>query len=89
MDDLFGQARDVAERLADDAKKFLASEQGKRLRHYTATGLMIAAPAVASLPGIRKTKLAKIIEIGGGAAIVTRVAEMIRDWEPGSEPQPE
>lgn len=80
--DVFNTAREIAGEVTGEAKKFLASEQGRKIRHYAATGLILAAPMAASLPGIRKTRLAKLIEVGGGAALITRVAEVIRDWEP-------
>ena len=79
------EARVIAGKAFDEAKSFLASENGKRIRHQVANGLMVAAPIVFMTPFVRRTKLAKLIELGGGAAIVTRVAEMIRDWEPGEQ----
>ena len=82
---LIGTALEIAEQAITEAKEFLASDQGRKIRHYTAMGLMMAAPAVASLPGIRRSRLGKLIELGGGAALIATVAEKIRDWEPRAE----
>ncbi|MCA1830156.1 MAG: hypothetical protein ABR552_10105 [Actinomycetota bacterium] len=81
---ILGNAREYAEFAFNEARDFLASETGRKLRHYTAMGLMMAVPAVASLPVVRKSKLAKLIELGGGAALIATVAEKIRDWEPNA-----
>lgn len=81
--DLIGRARDAGVAAVDEAKRFVASEQGRRVRHNIATGLMVAAPAVLSLPILRRTRIGKVIELAGGTALVVAVAEKIRDWEPG------
>jgi hypothetical protein len=33
------------------------------------------------MPWLRRTPIGKLIELGGGAALVVKFAEMIRDWE--------
>ena len=75
-------ARAIAAEAIDEAKRLAASEQGQRVRHMIATGLMVAAPAVVSMPVMRRTRLGKLIELAGGAALVVTVAEKIRDWNP-------
>jgi hypothetical protein len=47
-----------------------------------ATGLIVAAPVIARHPYVRGTKLLRIVGVAGGAAIIVKVAETIRDWEP-------
>ena len=81
--ELYDRAREVTQMAVGEAKRFAASEQGKRIRHNIATGLIVAAPAVVSLPVLRRTRLGKLIELAGGAALVVTVAERIRDWDPG------
>lgn len=76
------QAGAVVAAAFDDVKDFLASEDGKKLRNYVATGLMVAAPAVASMPLLRRSRLGRLVELAGGATIIATVAEKIRDWEP-------
>ena len=80
--ELYDRARDASKVAIDEAKRFAASEQGRKIRHNVATGLMIAAPAVVSLPLVRRTWLGKVVELAGGAALVVAVAEKIRDWNP-------
>ena len=46
-----------------------------------ATGLIISVPLVMRMPWLRRTPIGKLIELGGGAALVVKFAEMIRDWE--------
>jgi hypothetical protein len=82
------QARLVAMLAMEESKKFLASDEGKKLRHYAATGLMLAAPAVASIPIVRRTKLGKMLELAGGATMIATIADKIRDWEPASQSTP-
>jgi len=79
---MYDRARDVTRLAVGEAKRFAASEQGRRIRHNVATGLMVAAPAVVSMPIVRRTRLGKLIELAGGAALIVTVAEKIRDWNP-------
>ena len=81
--EVYDRARDATRMAVDEAKRFAASEQGQRIRHNIATGLIVAAPAVVSIPFVRRTRLGKLIELAGGAALVVTVAEKIRDWNPG------
>jgi len=80
--DIVDRARDVGSAVVDEVKRYAASEQGKQVRHTVATGLIIAAPAVVSMPVLRRTRIGKLIELAGGAALVVAVAEKIRDWDP-------
>lgn len=80
--ELYDRARDATRMAVGEAKRFAASEQGRKIRHNVATGLMVAAPAVVSMPFVRRTRLGKLIELAGGAALVVAVAEKIRDWNP-------
>jgi len=40
------------------------------------------------MPWLRRTPIGKLIELGGGAALVVKFAEMIRDWEREQEATP-
>lgn len=60
---------------------FLDSPSGRRLRKRLATGLILSVPLVMRLPWLRRSPIGKLIELGGGAAIVVKIAELIRDWE--------
>jgi hypothetical protein len=80
--EIYDRARATARAAVGEARRLAASEQGRRIRQNVATGLIVAAPAVVSLPVLRRTRLGKLIELAGGAALVVAVAEKIRDWDP-------
>jgi hypothetical protein len=46
--------------------------------------LILAAPAVARHPTTRSTAVGRLFLLAGGAALVIKAAESIRDWEPGA-----
>ncbi|MGZ5213951.1 MAG: hypothetical protein ACXWXM_09585, partial [Actinomycetota bacterium] len=57
---------------------------------HLATGLIVSVPLVMRLPWLKRTPIGKLIEVGGGAALLVKVAELIRDWERdhGDVPEP-
>lgn len=78
------QLQEIADRVdasVEDLLAFLDSPSGRRLRKRLATGLILSVPLVMRLPWLRRTPVGKLIELGGGAAIVVKLAELIRDWE--------
>jgi hypothetical protein len=68
----------------DTAQAFLDSPSGRRLRRYLAAGLIVTAPLLFRIPGLKRYPLVRTLELIGGAALVVKFAEAIRDWEPGS-----
>jgi len=78
------QLQELADRVdasVEDLIAFLDSPSGRRLRNRLSTGLILSVPLVMRLPWLRRSPIGKLIELGGGAAIVVKVAELIRDWE--------
>ena len=76
--------QEVAERLessADEVLEFLDSPTGRRLRKVLATGLIVSVPLVMRTPGLRATPIGRLLAATGGAALVVKLAEAIRDWE--------
>ena len=76
--------QEMADRIdttVEEMLAFLDSASGRRLRKIVATGLIISVPLVMRMPWLRRTPIGKLIELGGGAALVVKFAEMIRDWE--------
>ena len=67
----------------DTAKALLASPSGRRARAALATSVIAAAPFVMRLPAVRAHPIGRMVVLVGGAAAVIKVAEAIRDWEPG------
>jgi hypothetical protein len=83
--------REIAHRLdttAEDLVEFFDSPGGRRLRRWLATGLILSVPFVMRIPWLRRSPLGKLIEVTGGAALLIKVAEVIRDWERTPGPPP-
>jgi hypothetical protein len=66
---------------ADEARAWLASEQGRRYRSIAARALVLAAPAILRHPFFR-TPVGRLVEVAGGVALLAKVADLIRDWDP-------
>jgi hypothetical protein len=80
---------EFAERISmtlDEFLEFLDSPPGRRLRAIVATGLIVSVPLVMRIPGLRRSPIGRAIELLGGAALVVKLAETIRDWERSGAP---
>jgi predicted ThiF/HesA family dinucleotide-utilizing enzyme len=67
-------------------REYLASDAGRRLRRRVATIVVVGAPIVAELPGVRRHPVARLVRTAGVLALLVKGAEWLRDWEPGPEP---
>lgn len=65
------------------AEEFLSSPTGRRVRNAAAAGLILAAPAIVRHPGTRATVVGRLFLFAGGAALLVKAADVIREWEPG------
>jgi hypothetical protein len=83
MDTYIAQIADRFQTTTDEVLSFLESPTGKRLRRTLATGLIVSVPLIMRIPGLRKTFVGRAVEMVGGAALVIKLAELIRDWERG------
>ncbi len=72
---------DRVEASVDEVLEFLDSPTGRRLRRTLATGLIVSAPLVSRVPGLRSTPIGRLLQVTGGTALVVKLAETIRDWE--------
>jgi len=75
---------EIADRLdttVEDMLDFLDSPVGRRLRRVLATGLILSVPLIMRIPGLRRSPIGRLVELAGGAALVVKLAELIRDWE--------
>jgi hypothetical protein len=81
MDAHITQIADRFHTTTDEVLSFLESPSGRRLRKYVATGLIVSVPLIMRIPGLRKTFIGRAVEMVGGAALVIKLAELIRDWE--------
>lgn len=81
--------KDIAERAnltLDELLEFLDSPAGRRLRSIVATGMIVSVPMVMRVPGLKRTPIGRLVELAGGAALVVKLAEAIRDWERSQTP---
>jgi hypothetical protein len=65
----------------DEARLWLATPTGRRVRALAARLLIMSAPLVLRHPFF-KTPVGRLVELAGGAALLIKVAELVRDWDP-------
>jgi hypothetical protein len=66
---------------AAQARAFLASPTGIVFRRYLAAGVIVTAPLLFRLPAVRRHPLIRTLELIGGAALLVKAAEALRDWD--------
>jgi hypothetical protein len=77
-------ARKVGDRIQIEAReisRFLSSPAGRRMRGVLAGAIILTAPAIFRIPVLRRHPLIRALEFLGGAALIVRFAEALRDWE--------
>ncbi len=68
----------------EEVRRFLASDAGRVLRRATAAGLIIGLPMLLRIPLVRRHPLLRWLELLGGVALIVKLAEALRDWEPAT-----
>ena len=81
MDHRLQEVADRVESSVDEVLEFFDSPAGRRLRRMLATGLIVSVPLLMRIPGVRATPIGRLLGVTGGAALVVKAAEAIRDWE--------
>jgi hypothetical protein len=79
-----GKMASMGERIeftAAQARAFLGSPAGVMFRRYLAAGVIVTAPLLFRIPGLRRYPLIRVLELVGGAALLIKAAETIRDWD--------
>ena len=66
---------------AQEISRFLATPAGRRTRRVLAGAIIVTVPMVFRIPGLRRYPLIRALEFLGGAALIVRFAEALRDWE--------
>jgi hypothetical protein len=78
---LMREFEDAASDGVDRTLAFLASPSGVRLRALVAAGLVVATPMILRHPFFR-TPPGRLVQVLGGAALIAKAADAVRDWEP-------
>ncbi|MET1011961.1 MAG: hypothetical protein ABWY83_06245 [Actinomycetota bacterium] len=79
--------RRVGDRLevaVQEVEDFLDSPAGRRLRRLLAGAAIVGAPLLFRLPLLKRSPLLRALELAGGAALLVKFAEALRDWEPSA-----
>ena len=84
---LLVEAQEVLGSGADAVRAWLATPQGRRFRQLFARVLLVGSPLIFRMRFFRATPLGRVIEFAGGAAVLMKLAEIIRDWEPDTFPK--
>jgi len=82
--------RKIGDRIQIEARevsRFLSTPAGRRMRGVLAGAIILTAPAIFRIPGLRRYPLIRALEVLGGAALIVKFAEVLRDWE-RTEPGP-
>ena len=84
-----GQASDLIDEItrvlaegAGNLRAYLASPEGQELRKRIAQIAVVAAPLLFRMRFFRATPIGRILGMVGGAALLVKLAEALRDWEP-------
>ena len=73
---------EAIERRRATGLRFLGSPAGERWRHRTAWLLVVGLPLVFRIPVLRKHWAIRLLELAGGAAILVKLGDAVRTWQP-------
>lgn len=76
---------DRIEVAVQEVEDFLDSPAGRRLRRLLAGAAIVGAPLLFRLPVLKRYPVLRVLEVAGGAALLVKFAEALRDWEPSAE----
>lgn len=68
---------------AQRAREYLATPAGQRMQRAVATTFIIGSPLIFRLPGLRKHWAVRTLELVGGAVLLVKLGEWLRDYDPG------
>ena len=75
---------DRVEVAVQEVEDFLDSPAGRRFRRLVAGAAIVGAPLLFRLPLLKRYPLLRALEVAGGAALLVKFAEALRDWEPSA-----
>lgn len=79
-------ALEAATDLADAARAYLASEEGRRLRRRAAGAVIAATPLLTQIPLLRRSPMGRLLGTAAVGTAIVKGAEWVRDWEPRPQP---
>jgi hypothetical protein len=82
---LIDEALASLDRGVTEIRRYLATPEGRALRRRIAQVAIIGAPLLFRLKFIRNHPVGRLLGVVGGAALVVKLAEALRDWEPIEE----
>jgi 4-amino-4-deoxy-L-arabinose transferase-like glycosyltransferase len=82
---LIDEALAYLDRGVTEFRRYLATPEGRALRKRIAQAAIIGAPLLFRLKFVRNHPVGRVLGIVGGAALVVKLAEALRDWEPIEE----
>jgi hypothetical protein len=85
MDERIQRVGNTVVLTAAQVRDFLHTPAGKKFRRYLAGGLILSAPLIFRIPGLRRVPFIRVLEALGGAALLVKLAEALRDWERAGE----
>jgi 4-amino-4-deoxy-L-arabinose transferase-like glycosyltransferase len=68
-----------------EVRSYMASPEGRKVRRRVAQALIFGAPLLFRTRFIRRHPVGRVLGLVGGAALVVKLAEALRDWEPIEE----
>ncbi len=86
--DLLDELSRRLSRSLTELREFLASPEGQELRKRIAQVAIIAAPLLFRMRFFRSSPIGRVLGLVGGAALVVKLAEALRDWDPTVEIEP-
>ena len=73
---------EAIDRRRQEALHFLASPAGERWRRRAAWVLIVVLPVAFRIPAVRRHWALRLLEIAGGAAVLVKLGQAVRDWTP-------
>lgn len=68
-----------------ELRRWLASPQGREVRKRVAQVLIVSSPLLFRMKFVRASPVGRVLGLVGGAAVIIKLAEALRDWEPLEE----
>jgi hypothetical protein len=72
----------------EEIRAYMASPEGQELRRRIAQVAIIAAPLLFRMRFFRASAIGRVLGLVGGAALLVKLAEALRDWDPVVEIEP-